>query len=67
MNYQEFLESKKKVEETDGIDIELDDLNPVLFDYQKAIVKKALKRKDLRYLKRAGWERPCNSLNGHIK
>ena len=45
MNYQEFLESKKKVEETDGIDIELDDLDPVLFDYQKAIVKKALKKK----------------------
>ena len=45
MNYQEFLESKKKVEETDGIDIELDALNPVLFDYQKAIVKKALKKK----------------------
>lgn len=45
MNYQEFLESKKKVKETDGIDIELDDLNPVLFDYQKAIVKKALKKK----------------------
>ena len=45
MNYQEFLESKKKVEETDGIDIELDALNSVLFDYQKAIVKKALKKK----------------------
>lgn len=58
---------KKKVEETDGIDIELDDLNPVLFDYQKAIVKKALKRKDLHYLKRAEWERPYSNWNGHIK
>ena len=39
MNYQEFLESKKKIKETNGIDIEVDDLNSVLFDYQKAIVK----------------------------
>ena len=45
MNYQEFLESKKKIKETNGIDIEVDDLNSVLFDYQKAIVKKALKKK----------------------
>ena len=45
MNYQEFLESKKKIKETNGIDIEVDALNSVLFDYQKAIVKKALKKK----------------------
>ena len=65
MNYQEFLESKKKVKETDGIDIELDDLNPVLFDYQKAIVKKALKKK--RFALFEEWEKHCSNWNGHIR
>lgn len=43
MNYQEFIESKRmKVKET-GIDLKNDELNPLLFDFQKEVVKRALK------------------------
>lgn len=42
MKYEEFIQSKKDIKITKGIEISENDLNPVLFDYQKAIVKKAL-------------------------
>lgn len=45
MNYEEFLESKKKEKITKGIEISVNDLNPVLFDYQKEIVRIALLNK----------------------
>ena len=45
MNYKEFLKSKKQVKIEKGIIIDEDRLNPILFDYQKAIVKKALEMK----------------------
>lgn len=45
MNYMEFIETKKRIETKKGISIHEDDLNPILFDYQKAIVKKALERR----------------------
>ena len=43
MNYQEFLESKIKRVQDSGLDIEETDLNPLLFDFQKYCVKRALK------------------------
>lgn len=43
MNYQEFLESKIKRVQDSGFDIEETDLNPLLFDFQKYCVKRALK------------------------
>lgn len=43
MNYNEFLEAKIKTVVLSGFDIEDGKLNPALFDFQKYIVKKALK------------------------
>lgn len=42
MNYQEFLNNKKFVLESSGFDIEKEELNPKLFDYEKDIVRWAL-------------------------
>ena len=44
MNYQEFLESKRINIESVGFDVPLSELNPMLFDWQKAIVRWALHR-----------------------
>ena len=41
MNYEQFLETKKKRIVESGFDC--DEFNPLLFDFQKFIVKKALK------------------------
>jgi DNA modification methylase len=43
MNYTDFLESKRKSISISGFDIEENVLNPKLMDFQKFIVKKALK------------------------
>lgn len=43
-SYLEFLERKKQVVRVSGFDISQDQLNPILFDFQKAIVQKALNR-----------------------
>lgn len=42
MDYKDFLERKKRVVNDSGFDVT--DLNPLLFDFQKFIVKKALKK-----------------------
>jgi DNA modification methylase len=42
MEYQEFLESKRVIVNPSGFNIGIDDLNPMLYDYQKDIVKLAL-------------------------
>ena len=44
MNYQEFLKSKIKSLQETGFDIEQEQLNKNLFDFQKFIVQKALKK-----------------------
>lgn len=44
MNYNELLELKKEKIIYSGFDIELEELNPKLFDFQKQIVKWALKK-----------------------
>jgi len=44
MKYSEFLEKKKIVAHSTGLDISLDEINPVLFDFQKALVKWACKK-----------------------
>jgi reverse gyrase len=41
--YQEFLNSKQKAHIPSGFDVELNDLNNSMFDFQKFIVKRALK------------------------
>jgi len=43
MNYQEFLATKKTTKIESGFDINESELNPLLFPFQKHIVKKALK------------------------
>ena len=42
MNYQDFLNNKKFVLESSGFDIDKNELNPKLFDYEKDIVRWAL-------------------------
>ena len=44
MNYSDFLEKKKYTYDNAGFDISLDDLNSNLFEFQKQIVKWALKK-----------------------
>ncbi len=44
MNYDEFLRSKQREVNFKSIDIDRDDLHPVLFDYQKDLVYLALKK-----------------------
>lgn len=44
MNYKEFLENKKQRIKSVGFDIELDQINPILFEFQKDIVKWAVKK-----------------------
>jgi superfamily II DNA or RNA helicase len=44
MNYQEFIERKKIVPIISGFDVDAESLNPSLFDFQRVIVKWALKR-----------------------
>lgn len=44
MQYQEFLESKKIKLQPVGFEIPLDKINPLLFDFQKDIVRWAVKR-----------------------
>jgi len=43
MDYQQFLESKQKRVIESGFDIEESELNPMLFDFQKYIIRRALK------------------------
>ena len=42
LNYDEFIKNKALVIESAGIDISTDELNPLLFDFQKNIVRWAL-------------------------
>lgn len=42
MNYHDFLKSKVIDHKPSGFEVDLNDLNPILFDWQKAIVKWAL-------------------------
>lgn len=44
MNYKQFLESKKTIVVPCGISVTDSDLNPILFGFQRVIVKWALKR-----------------------
>lgn len=44
MNYEEFLKHKDFVTESSGFDIDKSDLNPMLYDFQKDIVRWALKK-----------------------
>lgn len=44
MNYEEFLKSKEYTYQNTGFDVSIEELNPNLFDFQKEIVKWALKK-----------------------
>lgn len=44
MNYEDFLKSKRFVLESSGFDIDKSELNPMLYEFQKDIVKWALKK-----------------------
>lgn len=44
MNYEEFLKQKDYVLESSGFDVNKNDLNPMLYDFQKDIVRWALKK-----------------------
>lgn len=42
MDYKEFIDEKQKIIESCGFDIEREELNPSLYDFQKDIVRWAL-------------------------
>lgn len=44
MEYKDFINSKNKQMKNYGFDIEKENLNPMLFDFQKDIVRWALKK-----------------------
>ena len=44
MNYEEFLSNKRFVLESSGFDIDISELNPKLFRYEKDVVRWALKK-----------------------
>ena len=44
MNYEDFLKQKDYVLESSGFNIDKDKLNPMLFDFQKDVVRWALKK-----------------------
>ena len=44
MNYEEFLKQKDYVLESSGFDIDKNELNPMLYEFQKDIVRWALKK-----------------------
>lgn len=44
MNYEDFLKSKRFVLESSGFDIDKTELNPMLYEFQKDIVRWALKK-----------------------
>lgn len=44
MNYQAFLEQKRLIVASEGITVPLEAINPALFDYQRDIVRWALKK-----------------------
>ena len=44
MNYEEFLSNKRFVLESSGFDINTSELNPMLFQYEKDVVRWALKK-----------------------
>jgi DNA modification methylase len=43
MNYENFLKTKKKSIISSGFDIDYKDINPMLFDFQKFTIKRAIK------------------------
>lgn len=42
--YQDFLQTKKAIAPTSGIEISLDDIHPMLFPFQKVLVQWALRK-----------------------
>lgn len=44
MNYNEFLQSKRFVLESSGFDVDKSEINPMLYDFQKDVVRWALKK-----------------------
>lgn len=50
MNYEEFLNNKRFVLESSGFDIDTSELNPKLFQYEKDVLRWALKKDKLHIL-----------------
>lgn len=50
MNYKEFLANKRFVLESSGFDIDKAELNPMLYEFQKDVVRWALKKEKHVYL-----------------
>ena len=44
MKYEKFLQTKQFIDEKSGFEIDLNDLNPILFDWQKVITRWAIAR-----------------------
>jgi hypothetical protein len=62
MDYSKFIDQKIKTPQETGIDIELEDINPKLYNFQKAIVKWGLKRGKAALFEDCGLGKACQAL-----
>ena len=67
MEYKEFLQNKRFVLESSGFDIDKSELNPMLYDFQKDIVRWALKKGKACIFADCGLGKRLCSYLGHIK
>lgn len=67
MDYQEFLKQKTHVDYNSGFSVELSDLNPILYPFQKAIVKWAIKKGRAALFEECGLGKTFQSLEWMVK
>lgn len=56
-DYLSFIEKKNRILQSSGFDIDKSKLHPAMFDFQKDIVRWALKKGKALYLLIAVWEK----------
>lgn len=67
MNYQEFIVSKQLKAVNAGFDINIDELNSNMFEWQKMLVKWGLKKGKCAFFEDCGLGKTINSLYGLTK
>lgn len=67
MNYEEFLKQKDYVLESSGFNVDKKVLNPMLFEFQKDIIKWALAKVERVFLQIVDWVKWLCSCPGDIK
>lgn len=60
-NYMQFLETKKKVELKAVFDVNVEDMNPALFDFQRRLCKQSVESWKVALFEDCGLEKRCSS------